>query len=226
MSRGIRMGVVVAAVIAAGAAVFVAAPAAQAAPLTCTDPRTGLALNVTVFGSAGDDAIWARTGDVIETFGGNDRVFSDYATNAVVCLDEGDDSFGPSAFLGTPTGSYGVRGGDGVDFIVGGTGNDGFFGGPGNDLLDGRTGTDTLNGAAGIDTCSNGEILIDCERRVPREGPCVPPASTAGGTVASLPRSIVDEADLAGLPGPDKSPHGATMAAARPAPGRGRRERS
>jgi Ca2+-binding RTX toxin-like protein len=162
----IRSGIALAAGAALAAALAAPASAAPAAAsgLTCTDPRTGIALRVTVFGTAGNDTIWARTGDVIETFGGNDRVLSDNATNAVVCLDEGDDIFGPSAF-GTPVGSYGVRGGDGADFIIGGTGSDGFFGGPGNDALDGRSGsgTDALNGAAGYDTCANGEVLLACE---------------------------------------------------------------
>lgn len=164
LAGGIAGGIAAATAMPASAAPARPAAVVGLTGLTCNDPRTGQELTVTVFGTAGNDTIWATTGAVIETFGGNDRVYSDFATNAVVCLDEGDDYFGPSALFATSNGSYGVRGGDGADYIVGGTGNDYLFAGNGNDILDGRAGTDTLNGAAGTgDTCANGEALINCE---------------------------------------------------------------
>lgn len=162
---GATTAVLTAALLTAGAgATLIAAPAAHAAAYTCNDPRTGADLAATVVGTAGGDTIWARTGDVIVALGGNDRIYTNFASTAVVCADEGADYVGNSSLFATSVGSVGVRGGDGNDHLVASTGNDGLFGGPGGDTLDGRSGFDTLNGAAGWDLCANGEYLINCER--------------------------------------------------------------
>lgn len=163
-ARGRAAAVLIAAAGLAGA-VLASAPAAQAAPsgLTCNDPRTGRELLATVVGTAGNDVIWARPGDVIVALAGDDTIYTNLAGNAVVCADEGADYVGNSSLFATSGGSFGVRGGDGRDRLTGGTGNDNLFGGPGDDVLDGRAGFDTLNGAAGTDGCANGEYVTNCE---------------------------------------------------------------
>lgn len=136
---------------------------AAALGYTCNDPRTGQDRLANVVGTAGADVIWARTGDVIVALAGNDRIYTNFAADALVCADEGADYVGNSSLFATSAGTVAIRGGDGNDFLVASDGNDNVFGGPGDDTLDGRAGYDTLNGAAGRDSCANGEYLLNCE---------------------------------------------------------------
>jgi len=158
LTRCTAAAAIAAAVTMAGLAATAAS--ASAAVATCEDVRTGVAYPATVVGTAGPDVIRVRTGDVVAALGGNDVIYTDYATSAIICGDEGNDVVGSA---GTSFGTFSIRGGDGSDRLTGGTGNDQIFGGPGNDLLDGRNGTDLLNGAADADQCVNGEILVNCE---------------------------------------------------------------
>lgn len=161
MNRRTFAGIAAAAAIVGGLAL---ATPASAAVVSCNDPRTGVEYPATVVGTGGPDIIWARTGDVIAALGGDDMIYTNYATSAVICGDEGNDYVGNSNLGVTTAGQFGIRGGDGRDRLTGGSGNDYLFGGPGNDVLDGRAGFfDTLNGAADVDQCINGENLINCE---------------------------------------------------------------
>lgn len=93
--------------------------------------------DVTVMGTAGDDALTGTDGpDVIAGLGGNDTIDAGGGDD-VVCAGLGDDA---------------VSGGDGADNLLGGLGADALSGGAGDDLLRGYRGEDTLDGGEGDDT--------------------------------------------------------------------------
>ena len=69
---------------------------------------------------------WGGRDDIIDGFGGNDRLFGR----------GGNDT---------------IRGGDGDDLIVGGSGNDTLSGGAGNDTFIYESGTDSISGGTGYD---------------------------------------------------------------------------
>lgn len=154
-------------VVATAAMVGLAAEPAAASttppPITCTDPRTGVAFTATVVGTPGPDVLWATPGSVVAALGGDDTVFSDFAgPNAIVCLGDGADSFWPSQPGNVIQGGFGVTGGGGRDVIMGGSGADALLGGPGNDVLLGGPGSDVGNGGADVDQCDT-ESRISCE---------------------------------------------------------------
>lgn len=170
MNRSVRtvLAGAFAGALAAGTALLGAAPAGAEpkpapAPLTCTDPRTGVALNATIVGTPGDDIIWATPGSVVKALGGDDIVFTDdIGTRAVICLDGGADWSGPSDPANVSVGAFSITGGAGPDSITGGTGNDMLLGEEGNDSLTGGPGMDTADGGDGADRC-DAESEMYCE---------------------------------------------------------------
>ena len=140
-----------------------AAPTPAPAPLTCVDPRTGVALTATIVGTPGDDVIWATPGSVVKALGGDDIVFiDDVQTRALICLDGGADWSGPADPANVAVGSVSVRGGSGPDSITGATGNDILLGEADNDSLVGGPGMDTADGGDGTDRC-DAESEMYCE---------------------------------------------------------------
>jgi hypothetical protein len=151
-----------------GATVITGGPAtAKAAdpPATCTDPRTNVTFSATVVGTDGPDLFWARPGDVIVTRGGDDSVFSDFAgPNAIVCLGDGADYFGPSTLGNVVQGGFGVRGENGRDVMIGGSGDDYLVGGEGSDIHLGGPGHDRGDAGPGVDLCDlEVDVTSTCE---------------------------------------------------------------
>jgi Ca2+-binding RTX toxin-like protein len=105
-------------------------------------PNSGQPYTGFLFGTEGDDVIWA-TGfsEFIAGLGGNDTI----------CAGDGDDTVNGGA------GNDNLNGLFGNDTLNGGDGDDTLNGGPGNDTLRGENGNDTLTGGREADFFSGGD---------------------------------------------------------------------
>ncbi|MGI9659314.1 MAG: Ig-like domain-containing protein [Gaiellaceae bacterium] len=100
-----------------------------------------------LFGTRGDDVIYAGAGnDLVFGLGGDD-VICGGAGNDVLFGNGGDDT------IVDDLGRTWAIGGAGNDRILTGAQRDRIFGGPGSDLLDGGAGPDLLHGGRGRDSC-------------------------------------------------------------------------
>ena len=133
--------VVLVAVLAIGALVFIGTASAAASP-TCFGHKA------TIVGTdGGDRLVGTAARDIIVAGRGHDRVIARQG-NDLVCGGPGRDEL----FLGR-----------GADKANSGLGNDHVEGGGSQDFLDGGKGTDLVDGGAGKDTCRRGESVLNCE---------------------------------------------------------------
>ncbi|MCA1529442.1 calcium-binding protein [Bradyrhizobium yuanmingense] len=133
----------------------------------------------TVYGTLGDNIIWAGAGndkiyergghDVIDGGTGADRAYFDEATSAVL-VDLQTGTTGGAAAETTLINIEGVVGGSGNDtltglssianYLAGGAGDDVLTGGSAKDTFDGGLGHDTVYGSLGSDTISDIDDLV------------------------------------------------------------------
>jgi len=98
-------------------------------------------LQVTIFGTDGDDVIdGTPRDDVILAGAGNDTV-NGLGGADTICGEGGNDT---------------LKGGPGNDVLIGGAGRDTLIGGAGDDTLEGMRGTDVLKGGTGADLLLGG----------------------------------------------------------------------
>src|SRR3954451_10982454 len=136
--------------------------ASAAEPQTCRDERTGVERPVTRVLTEGPDTYAVQPGEVVAALGGDDTIFIDGASNAVICLGAGNDS-AYNLSLAAGTGPVSIRGGAGDDFIVGTRGNDYLNGMDGNDFVNGLGGVHTARGGPGYDRSLNNENATEFE---------------------------------------------------------------
>ena len=129
-------------------------PIQLVAALAAAGVFTATAVAATIDGDDGPNRLKGTPeADVIQAFGGDDRVLA-FAGNDRVLLGAGDDRTftgpGDDETLGGP-GDDRIRSGAGNDSANGEAGQDRLVGGPGDDALQGRAGDDRLFGGIGND---------------------------------------------------------------------------